>query len=941
MTDAFVGTHTEAAWEAWHGRNVAVEAGRLRIATEGVPNYVDPELLVEDPPESFTPVAIDVDDCGDVYVLTAEADVYHYDHQQESLRKIGCAWYPELDAPGSDTVPTGETVDESENGDEPEELIAVDVPMVTPFQPEPEVVPSVETARTPDPIDICVTTDTIYVADGGLPGVFAISKTSYQPRWVATDPLDSPAALVHHCQTGYLLDSAAGVVVSMTATRVDPEAVIEDLVAPIDLAGAPNGDLYVLDRTVPDDDGPELTVRRFSTTEDGDQQLEPAGSVPVPDAYDPRSVEAPGEGGFVVGTGPNAIGETTPHRFLPGSVASPSAGFERVASFKRPCAALALDDRPSHGTLYAITVPTREDEPPRVYRLPAARPNRRDPSSAAFDGSAWRRFDAGEPGIEWHRVTAGVRHTGPGTDVRVRYRATDTIDVGTLEADFDITGPRAARLREAAVTGAWRLVEVGAHDLAALCSVPQAWTEAWTDAGRDLVADTDLGDITGIGQTRSDRLRAAGVFTLGDLLAADAAELADATDASVTEAETWVDQARPIVDAAVDGDWTTAVGIDAVGADQLASAGVTTLSSLLSTGPAALAATLEVTPAETQVWVDRAVARLELAWTDSETTTLSDPSDALLESANGRYLWVAVELLGSEFASPTVDTFRAYFPRETYLDQLPAIYREDDASAAFLERFLSVFESTFVDIEAEIGSVTRFLDAQGIPAASLAWLGAWLALEVDERWPEAVTRQLLAEAPTLYKQRGTRDGILGALAVYLGDPPALPDDRAAAVERERADLAARVEAGALTADAAAAESERLDRPAYLLETADLDCIDDEVVRALYEPLLGCPQCFLVLIPGFATGEAVDVAERLVDSSTPAHTVGRTVGLRPRLQLAGDRHPGHTYLGVNSRLADNEFLLEESTLGTDSALGAHEAFGRLELASRLDTDTVLS
>jgi phage tail-like protein len=941
MTDVFTGTHTAAAWETWYGRNVAVEAGRLRIATEGVPNYVDPELLVEDPPESFTPVALDVDDCGDVYILTAETDVYYYDHQQETLQKVACAWYPGLDTPETETVSTDEVESVADA-----EMTADDIPMVTASQPEPEVLAGVETARTPDPVDICVTNDTVYIADRGLPGVFAISKTSYQPRWVATDSVDSPVALVHHCQTGYLLDGGTGVVVPMTATGVHPEAVVEDLVAPVDLAGAPNGDLYVLDTTEPDDDGsdddgPELTVRRFSIPDDGTEQFQPAGSVPVPDAYDPRCVEAPGEGGFIVGTGLDAVGETTPYRYLPGSAGSRRSGFERVASFKRPCAALALDDRPRHGALYAITVPTRADEPPHVYRLTAARPNRRNPSSGAFDASAWRRFDAGEPGIEWHRVTAGVEHTGPSTDVRLRYRTTDTIDVGTLEADFDITGPQAARLRAAKITGAWRLVEVGAADLAALCSIPEAWTEAWVEAGRDLVADTELNDITGIGQTRDDRLRAAGIYTPGDVLAVGAAELAEITEASVTEAETWLSDARPIVDAAVGDDWTTAIGIDTVGADQLAGAGVTSLSSLLSTSPTELAAALEVTPVETQGWVDRAVARLDLAWADSETATLSDPSDALLEGADGRYLWVAFELFGSEFDSPTVDTFRAYFPRKTYLDQLPAIYQADDASAAFLERFLSVFESTFIDIETEIGSVTRFLDAQGIPTASLPWLGEWLALSVDERWPAAVTRELLAETPTLYKQRGTRDGILGLLAVYLGDPPTVPADWAAAIERERADLAARAEAGVLTADQAAAESERLDRPAYLLETTDLDCIEDDVVRGLYEPLLGCPQCFLVLVPSFATDEAVDVAERLVDSSTPAHTVGRVVGLRPRLLLAGDSHPGHTYLGVNSRLADNEFLLEESTLGIDSALGAHEAFGRLELASRLDSDTVLS
>lgn len=931
MTFAFDGTDTAVEWERWYGRNLEVSEGAVRVARERTPAYVSPRPVVDDHPTQFTPVDFDLDECGDLYVLTAEAEIYRYDHRNGALRRLPCLWYS-----GDGTGGAGE-------------------------------------GPTSEPIALGVTEDSIYVADGTMGGVAAFSKHLHQLRWIARsiggDPFEEPLALVGDRRTGYLLDGGAGEgegsVVALTATGVDDERVVDGLYDPSDLSLGGGGDLYVLDWRPggPDDpaggggpdgegaSGPSYVVRRFSSAESGDgsfTELED-DEVRVSADFDPRCIEAVEGRQVLIGVGTGTSREWTPYRYLPAAEDGGEGRFERITSFKRTCSALLLRRRGTSSLgkgLYAIAGPEQGsaggDE--GIYFLDEVVRNRLDPVAGGYDARAWRRLDSGTPGVQWHRVETAQTLGEVGTQVRLKYRATDASDVGDLEGDLGIAPSHADRLYEAGIAGAWGVLERPPDLLAELASVPRAWIEEWTERGWgivDEVADVDPRRLRGIGGTYADRLRDAGVTTVADLLRLEEAEIVDIATPRRGErdARIWLRRAGRFVDDAVD-DWTGGVGIDPISVAGLEEVGVDRLSVLVRRGPDWLTRGLGVSTDEVREWIERADAHLELEWSrHGPVPSLQNPHDALLDGAEGRYLWVELELVGSEASSPMVDSFRAYFPRQSYLRYLPAIYREDDRSAEFLERFLSVFESTFVGIEEDIESVTRFLDSAGIPEEEVPWLGAWLGVEIDETWPESSQRELIDRAPELFRKHGTRDGVIETLEIYLGDSVSLPRAWEAALDRERERH--HEEDGGPTATEGEEARARKEPSVYVLEYSDLDCIDVEAAREPYVAGLGCPQCFLVLVPPFLGDEAIGAIERIVQSGTPAHAVGRAVGLQPRIQLAGASHPGNTYLGINSALTEREFVVEESTLGTDSVLGERERFSQLELKSRLGTDTVMT
>lgn len=391
----------------------------------------------------------------------------------------------------------------------------------------------------------------------------------------------------------------------------------------------------------------------------------------------------------------------------------------------------------------------------------------------------------------------------------------------------------------------------------------------------------------------------------------------------------------------------TVTGIGEAYADYLTEVNVPGLAGLATLDAGTVATITGAPPTTARSWV--AVARDRAArWRSYDRP---NPEDVLLEGAVGRYLWVELELVGEAFAAPRVDELRAYFPRQSYLRYLPAIYREDATSAAFLERFLSLFESAFVTVDEELSAFTRFLDPRGAPAEYLAWLGGWLAVGQEEAWPAAARRRLLVEAPSLFKQRGTAAGLLAVLDVYLDAVvPRHTDEEWEATwarlhEREAAWLDEQVAAGRLTAaerDAALAAHDALAdvyRPGprrHLLTFADEACLRPSPALDAYRRLVRCPQCFLVLVTPQVTDRQLRSVRRIVDDWSPAHATGRAAPLRAELRLGGNG-----LLGVNTTLSDPEFVLEDALLGTDSVLGGRELHGQLGFASRLDEDATLS
>lgn len=693
---AFLGTETAAEWESWRLDNAVVDDGAVRLRAERLPAYVDPRTLMDLASDEVPLVAIDVDDCGDLYLLRADGVLARYDADRDRLERFECAGVDLSDGEGRDLLVTPETI----------------------FVAQAVAAPG----------------GTSGGADGSSGGrLVALSRHLRQTRWVVADPDAVPVALADHDDVVYALVATDG---DGHLARVGPDGdrrpVLTGLTAPRGVAFDDAGGGYVLDEDV----GGSPIVRRVES-----------------DALDPDSpLSAPSAWGPPVPTGAACMAAGRENELLVGcsDVPGGAATLFRVEADERdPLAGIewGITDLHHAGDLYALDAAGST-----VWRLDARGRYIRDETTDGYDARLTRSFDSGEFGVQWHRVTMGFDVDDPGTQVRLKYAASDD--------------------------------------------------------------PLDTGDVD---------------------------------------------------------------------------------------------------------------------WQDLEP---ANPHDALLPGAEGRYLWLQVELRGDRYATPTLRTLRAYFPRQSYLRHLPAVYQDDADSRAFLERYLSIFESTFAGVAEDLDGVTRYFDPNGVPPEYLGWLERWLALEMDETWPDRARRDLIDAAPDLFRERGTVDGLLDLLDVYLShvaDPSPAWEAR---IDRQLDSVDDRVADGLSPADARPLRR-RIESPSYLLEYADLDCASGPA-REPYERLLDCPQCFFVFVRPFVDDEQFQTIQTLVDDHRPAHAVGQAVELTPSILLGG-----HSYLGINSVLPERDLVVGTGELGRDSVLAERESFGQLDVRARLGEDTTLS
>ena len=801
VTFPFVGTHTADAWAEWDGQNHAIEDDAVSLATADRRQYVDPSWILDEPPLSFSIVDLAIDDCGDLWLLTAGGTIYRYDPDRAELRRIHCTW---------DDLPA-------------------------------------------NPRAIAVTADTIFVAIG--PGgagtssdnsgdsvtegarIHGFSRHSFQTRWIAGAYTD-PVALASHGNSVTVLDGGDGTpFLAVVGRGGDPVARTTGFRAPVDLAVDTEGDRYVLDG------GGEHTIERVPAGDTAVETVVAASEFVADDtrtALEPDSLAVGLPDELLVGIDDAEPAEPSLFRHD-----SKTATFERLTTYTGPVTGLFLDRR-GDPVLYVVGA-----EGTSLSVLSGRERTRQNPDTGRFDGQVTRRLDSGEWGTQWHRVTTEPT-TPSGTQIRLFYHATDDANL--------------------------QFQEPGTEPL------------------------TRLEQVNGIGPAIAERLRDAYVQGLDELVQLSPDRLAEIAGTSsypvsTSRAADWIADARQI----------------------LANRG----------GPG------------------------DLEW---QSVGPPNPEDSLLDDAEGRYLWLKIELIGTPADAPRVASLRAYFPRQSYLRYLPAIFQEDQESAEFLERFLSLFESVFTDVEEEISAATRYLDPDGIPGEALSWLAGWLALAPDETWTTEAKRKLVRDAHELFKQRGTRQGLRALLSIYLADRASRPPAWQWAIDRQREAIDDRLDrldelvtAGELSQERAEKLREhlersrdRLGRTLFIWEQSDFDCIEDDNLRQLYEGLVPCKQCFAVFLWPSLSSETVSEVERLVESTRPAHAVGRAIQLQPRIQLTGAECEGvhHTYLGVNSVLADREYVLEQSTLGTDTRLTEREPSGQYGVTERLGIDTNL-
>ena len=130
-----------------------------------------------------------------------------------------------------------------------------------------------------------------------------------------------------------------------------------------------------------------------------------------------------------------------------------------------------------------------------------------------------------------------------------------------------------------------------------------------------------------------------------------------------------------------------------------------------------------------------------------------------------------------------------------YLNYLPAIYQQDAEieQANFLGRFLLAFEKlltglgdindpgleeildgiTDQDGKTVLAGISRYfepgpggVDTERTPGEFLEWLSGWVALSLRADLGESHQREFIARAISLYRLRGTKQGLIEVLSIY-------------------------------------------------------------------------------------------------------------------------------------------------------------------------------
>jgi phage tail-like protein len=316
-----------------------------------------------------------------------------------------------------------------------------------------------------------------------------------------------------------------------------------------------------------------------------------------------------------------------------------------------------------------------------------------------------------------------------------------------------------------------------------------------------------------------------------------------------------------------------------------------------------------------------------------------------LGADEGRYLRFKVILSGTDTLTPEVSSVTLVFPRVTWLEYLPEIYRRDPAGKDFAERFISLFESSFTEMESAIEQIGRLLDPVGTPDEFVDWLGSWLAVISEKDCPVDRKRRFLLHAMEIYQKRGTRAGLAEAIRVYSGVRPDIieyctwQDALKCTVINDPLDEKhlylpsddAVVECGVFSDDEGKPSEENTRTETVMLK---------EILFGSTTPAKdACRSGFCVLLRNNPPVDDAMLASirKIIECEKPAHAPGGLIRLEPRFYL-----DMHTYLGVNTTLARMDFIIgSHSVISRDTVIGDVECSAQLRIRSRIGIDTKLT
>ncbi|MBQ3798133.1 MAG: hypothetical protein II842_17965 [Butyrivibrio sp.] len=147
--------------------------------------------------------------------------------------------------------------------------------------------------------------------------------------------------------------------------------------------------------------------------------------------------------------------------------------------------------------------------------------------------------------------------------------------------------------------------------------------------------------------------------------------------------------------------------------------------------------------------------------------------DTLLYELSGRYLFIAIEMLGTGKAS--IGNIRVGVRGDVFMNAFPAVYQERNS---FFHRYLSIFSSIYNDCSEQNEKLYEMLDLDRCSPELLELYGSWFGIDLKGGFlPEDTLRQLVKEAYQLNRMKGTKWAIERIVEIVVGQDCVLLENR--------------------------------------------------------------------------------------------------------------------------------------------------------------------
>lgn len=147
-----------------------------------------------------------------------------------------------------------------------------------------------------------------------------------------------------------------------------------------------------------------------------------------------------------------------------------------------------------------------------------------------------------------------------------------------------------------------------------------------------------------------------------------------------------------------------------------------------------------------------------------------NPADVLLYHAQGRYLWIEIQLFCQAGFLPKIRHMRIYAANRSFLQLLPMIF-QNGGREQFLGRFLGLFEAVYEDFEEKIADCARQFSPLAADSEFLHWLARWVGISSAHLWQEEKLRLLLQGIVRKNLIRGTREYMEHMIETFTGERP--------------------------------------------------------------------------------------------------------------------------------------------------------------------------